>query len=158
MNILKNDEVVLIQEFENLKKIGGVYQVANITDKNIILRDKYSKVAVAAVNIDVFDTYFTKEYPKGKWTNWIGFSDERGNLTGYYRTNHKRVEVKTIDGKFKGKASCSKLDEFNLEKGLKLAMARCRKKIVTFYHKKLSNDIAAFESELNMINNYIKNF
>ena len=159
MGILKNDEVTMIKEFDGIKKIGEVFQVANITDTMIVLRDKYTKVAIAAVKIDEFDKYFTKNYPKGKWTDWIGFSDERGNLMGYYRTNQKRVEVKTISNKiFKGKASCNTMDDFSLEKGWKLAMARCKRKIVSYYRDKLSEEISSLDSELKMINKYIENF
>lgn len=154
MNILKNDEVTLIKEFENLKKIGKIYEVANITDTKIIIRDKKSKVAIAAIEIEIFEEYFKKDYLNG-WTKWVGISDGMDNLVAYYRTNHKRVEVKTVDGRFKGKSSCNKTDKFSLDKGIKLAVARCNKKLLQFNKNECEERLNKLNEEITFVDNYI---
>ncbi len=165
MNILRNDEVTLINTFENLKKIGETYEVANITDTKIVIRDRNSKLALAAVDIENFEKYFKKDYVSNGWTDWIGISDGMNNLAAYYRTNQKRVEVKTVDGKFKGKSSCNKTDEFSLDKGIKLAMARCQKKMFVYYADKEKQEqlsaekrLSAFTEEIEAVNKFIANF
>jgi len=158
MNILRNDEVTLIKEFENLKKIGETYEVANITDTKIVIRDRNSKVALAAVEIENFEKYFKKDNEVNGWTDWIGITDEMNNLAAYYRTNQKRVEVKTVDGKFKGKSSCNKTDMFSLEKGIKLAMARCHKKIAEQEQSEVRQYLKNLTEEIDAVNKFIENF
>lgn len=165
MNILRNDEVTLINTFENLKKIGETYEVANITDTKIVIRDRNSKVALAAVDIENFEKYFKKNNMVNSWTDWIGITDGMNNLALYYRTNQKRVEVKTVDGKFKGKSSCNKTDKFSLDKGIKLAMARCQKKMFVYYADKAKQEqlsvekrLSAFTEEIEAVNKFIANF
>lgn len=165
MNILRNDEVTLIKTFENLKKIGETYEVANITDTKIVIRDKNSKLALAAVDIDNFEEYFKKDYVLNGWTDWIGITDGMNNLEAYYRTNQKRVEVKNVDGKFKGKSSCNKTDEFSLDKGIKLAMARCHKKMFAYYADEekqkqllIEKNLSALTEEIVAVDKFITNF
>ena len=158
MNILRNDEVTLIKAFENLKKIGETYEVANITDTKIVIRDRNSKLALAAVDIENFEEYFKKNYVSNGWTDWIGITDEMSNLAAYYRTNQKRVEVKTVDGKFKGKSSCNKTDAFSLDKGVKLAMARCHKKIAEHEQAEVRQYLKNLTEEIEAVNKFITNF
>ena len=40
MNIFRNDHVMLTKDFGNLN-VGMVYEVANITETSVILRDAY---------------------------------------------------------------------------------------------------------------------
>lgn len=158
MNILRNDEVTLIKAFENLKKIGETYEVANITDTKIVIRDRNSKLALAAVDIENFEEYFKKNYVSNGWTDWIGITDEMNNLAAYYRTNQKRVEVKTVDGKFKGKSSCNKTDTFSLDKGIKLAVARCHKKIAEHEQAEVGQHLKNLTKEIEAVNKFIANF
>lgn len=158
MNILRNNEVTLVKEFGDLKKIGEIYEVANITDTKIIIRDRNSKMALAAVEIENFEKYFKKEEEVNGWTDWVGMTDEMNNLAAYYRTNQKRVEVKTVDGEFKGKSSCNKTDVFSLEKGIKLAMARCHKKIVEQEQTKVEQYLKNLTKEIDAVNKFIANF
>lgn len=165
MNILRNDDVTLINAFENLKKIGETYEVANITDTKIVIRDRNSKVALAAVDIENFEKYFKKNNMVNSWTDWIGITDGMNNLAFYYRTNQKRVEVKTVDAEFKGKSSCNKTDKFSLDKGIKLAMARCQKKMFVYYADRAKQEqlsvekrLSAFIEEIEAVNKFIANF
>lgn len=66
---------------------------------------------------------------KRTWSEWylkeIRFTDINGKdiRRNYsYRTNGKKVQVKC--GAFKAEASCCENDEFEIEKGLKLAKER----------------------------------
>ena len=68
-----------------------------------------------------------------KWTKWLPLRKMDGSLIGYYRTNQKRVQIKTPDG-VRAEATCYKDDEFSLYFGIKLAYHRCLDK---FYEKKL---------------------
>ena len=137
MSVLKGDKVILIKEFNELKFVGKEYEVANITETSIVLRDVKTKVAIASINIDEFDSYFEKSERFSKWTEWTTFATE-GSVIGLYRTNGKKVEVKWNG--YKSAAYCSKLDDFSLYFGLTLAYKRC---IVKFlkkqqeYHKKM---------------------
>ena len=66
--VFKNDKVTLIKDMGKLKKIGEVFEVANITDTSIVIRDVKTKIALAAIPINEFDEFFSKdEIPK--WTN-----------------------------------------------------------------------------------------
>lgn len=149
MNIFKNDKVTLVKEFENLKKVGETYEVANITDTLIVVRERVSKMAIAAIPIDEFKNYFTKQVSTD-WTDWEGFADAAGSLIGYYRTNHKKVQVKSIKGDFKGVASCNTKynDSFSLDKGIRLAYARCRKKAFQCLANEISDTISKATSDL----------
>jgi len=156
MNVVRNDRVVLTKEMGNLKTVGEIYEVANITPSAVVLRDVVSKVAVGAVNIDEFDQYFKKadEVKKG-WTDWNHLVDQSGNIVGFYRTNYKKVQVRTNDN-VRAEATCYKDDEFNLFFGLQLAGARCS-------YKSLKNMEAEYEAKLKDVHsamvenkNYIK--
>lgn len=129
MNIFRNDRVVLIKEFENMKQVGNEYEVANITETAVVLRDAKTKVAICAVNIPSFEEYFKKQEDVTGWTKWQGFSDETGKTVGVYRTNFRKVQVR-INGGIQGEASCNRTDEFNLFFGINLAYLRAEQKFL----------------------------
>lgn len=126
MNVVRNDKVVLVKEFGELKTIGESYEVANVTDTAIVLRNVVTKIAVCAVNIDNFDEYFTKQENVKGWTPWQRLVDEASNTIAFYRTNYKKVQVKTNN--YRAEATCNKGDNFNLYFGIQLAYARCMNK------------------------------
>lgn len=122
-------------------------------------------MALAAIDIENFEEYFKKNYVSNGWTDWIGITDEMNNLAAYYRTNQKRVEVKTVNGQFKGKSSCNKTDVFSLSKGIKLATARCHKKMFAYLideakreQLKTENRLKSFTEELEAVDKFIANF
>ena len=45
MKIFRNDKVILIKEYDKLKMVGSEYEVANITDTSVVLRDAIRKIA-----------------------------------------------------------------------------------------------------------------
>lgn len=157
MNILRNDKVILIKAMGNLQTVGETFEVANVTDTAVVLRNAKNKVAVGAVDINMFDQYFKKPEEVKGWTPWQRLLDQLGHTVAFYRTNQKKVQVRTPDGE-RGEATCNKCDEFNLYLGLHIAMKRCElkalKKIYSGYEntmERLRSDISTMESTIQQI-------
>lgn len=157
MNIFKNDRFVLIKEMEYFNKVGMIYEVANITDTAVVLRNVKTKVAVGAVNIDDFDKYFVRPETVKSWTKWWGMVDTAGNMIGFYRTNLKKVQVRNLDG-IRAEASCNKRygDEFDLTFGVHLAYARCEDKRLKKLETEYENALKNIQSDKIENRNYIK--
>lgn len=164
MNILRNDKVILIKAMDNLQTVGETFEVANVTETAVILRNASNKIAVGAIDIAVFDQYFKKPEEVKGWTPWQRLVDQLGNTIAFYRTNQKKVQVRTSNG-MRGEATCNKCDEFNLYFGLTIAMRRCEiktlNKIKADYEnvmKQLNDDISTNESAIErMIKSIEKN-
>ena len=154
MNIMRNDKVILTKAIGNLQVVGETFEVANVTETAVILRNASNKIAVGAVDIATFDQYFKKPEEVKGWTPWQRLVDQLGNTIAFYRTNWKKVQVRAADG-VRGEATCNKCDEFNLYFGLNIAMRRCEikslKKIVADYEdamKHFSDRISTEESAI----------
>ena len=138
-----NDKVVLVKEIDNFKTVGETYEVANIAGDVVVLRDVKTKIAVGAVDVKTFNEYFSKvENVKG-WTPWQYLTDSQGNVIAYYRTNQKRVQVRTHDN-VRSETCCCNEDEFSLVFGIRLAMARC-------YVKARKKELARIQTNINDI-------
>lgn len=151
MTVLRGDKVVLTKTYGKMNQIGNVFEVADFSDKAIVIRDAISRVAIGAIDVNDFPDYFTKkEEVENKWTDWNRMIDPFGNTVGLYRTNYKKVQVRTPNG-YKAEASCNtKSDEFNLGFGINLAFIRC--------HQKFLNDsLDNYESAINDIRTEIAN-
>ena len=159
MNVFRNDKLVLMKVFGNMQTVGETYEVGNITDTSIVLRDAKSKIAIAAIDINDVDEYFEKPENMRGWTPWQRLVDQIGNTIAFYRTNRKKVQVRTVDG-YRGESTCNKADEFNLYFGLCLAMNRCKikmmKDIEKDYEKSLNSVIHDMYDTENDIKNMIK--
>lgn len=154
MNIMRNDKVILTKAMGNLQVVGETFEVANVTETAVILRNASNKIAVGAVDIAMFDQYFKKPEEVKGWTPWQRLVDSIGNTMAFYRTNWKKVQVRTADG-MRGEATCNKCDEFNLHFGINIAMRRCKiksmKQIITDCENSLKdfyNDISTEESAI----------
>ena len=137
-NFSIGDKVVLTKCFNRHNKIGGVYEIGNITDNGFIIRDAVSKIAIGLVNFHDFFSCFEKQEDK-RWTDWSiahydGESDNDADVLINYRTNGKKVEVKAFG--CKGVASCMPDDNFNLSKGIYIAFLRCK---LNYIEKRRSN-------------------
>lgn len=145
MNIVRNDKVVLIKEMESIKLVGETFEVANIVDTSVILRDPNSKVAVGAIDICDFEKHFKKPEEVHHWTDWNRLLGGNGSddIVAYYRTKHNKVQVRLPNG-IRSEANCNKGDEFNLFFGIQLAYERCLNKV----WKKME---AEYESALNRV-------
>lgn len=150
--IFRNDRVILMKEYDKLKAVGETFEVANVTDTSVVLRNPMTKVAVGAVDIKDFYNYFTKEIQK--WTDWTVLVINGGQTVGWYRTNGKKVQVKTNAGE-RAEATCNKTDKFNLYLGVNLAFSRCHKKFLQNLKTDTQNQLASVEHDLKFIDNQI---
>ena len=160
MSIMRGDRVVLVKEYDKMKMVGATLEVGNITETAVILRKPADKVAVVAVDIDEFYTYFANEI-KG-WTPWTELIITNSQNIGWYRTNGKRVQVKTHNG-VRAEATCNKDDQFSLYIGVNIAVARCNKKVINQtigeinkHIKELNERLASMECASKQIDNDIK--
>lgn len=126
--IFRNDKVVLIKEFDKMSTVGQEYEVANITDTAVVLRDVTTKIAVGAICIDDFDKYFAKSLKAKKWTAWTKLI-VNDNSVVFYRTNGVKVQVKSVSN-IVGTACCNSGDIFNLYVGIRIAYLRMQNKIL----------------------------
>lgn len=126
--IFRNDKVVLIKEFDKMSTVGQEYEVANITDTAVVLRDATTKIAVGAICIDDFDKYFAKSLKAKKWTAWTKLI-VNDNSVVFYRTNGVKVQVKSVNNVV-GTACCNSNDIFNLYVGVRIAYLRMQNKIL----------------------------
>lgn len=150
MNIMRNDKVVLIKGMDGFKKVGETFEIANITDTKIILREVTSKVAVGAIDIDAFEAHFKKAEEVSGWLSWENLVDRTGNVVAHYRTNGKKVQVRTPDG-YRAETTCHNADDFNLFFGIQLAYNRCVMKSLNDEEAELVAMIEDLESELNVV-------
>ena len=157
MNIMRNDKVILTKAMGNLQIVGETFEVANVTETAVILRNASNKIAVGAVDIATFDQYFKKPEEVKGWTPWQRLVDQLGNTIAFYRTNWKKIQVRTPDG-VRGEATCNKCDEFNLYFGLNIAMKRCEIKVLSKIRsdyenvmKQLNDDISTKESTIQQL-------
>lgn len=163
MNIMRNDKVILTKAMGNLQVVGDTFEIANVTETAVILRNARNKVAVGAVGIAEFEQYFKKPEEVKGWTPWQRLLDSIGNTVAFYRTNMKKVQVRTPDG-VRAEATCNKCDEFNLYCGLHIAMNRCELKVLKQMRsdyedvmKRITDDIATKECTIkNIINSLDK--
>lgn len=149
MFILRNDKVVLIKEMGELKIVGETFEVANVTETAVVLRDAKNKIAVGAVDIAVFDQYFKKPEEVKGWTSWQRLVDQLGNTIAFYRTNQKKVQVRTTDN-IRAEATCNKCDEFNLAFGIRLAMTRCEIKMLKHIYSEYTQVMERMSGDIKM--------
>ena len=157
MNICKGDKIVLIKEFNNKLNIGETYEVGNITETSVIVRDLITKVALVAIDVDNFAEYFVKPEQARKWTPWQQMINRDGSHIGFYRTNQKKVQVRSVEG-YRAESSCHAIDEFNLRIGLNLANLRCTEKSLVNMEDKFVNSLDAVRSELERVRHGINSF
>lgn len=143
---LKFDKVVLIKELnEEFSQIGETFEVANILEHGLLLRDTKTKVAIGVISYKDFERCFVNEENFHGWTKWQKFYGIDGQNDCMYRTNAKKVQVHFLTDNVRGEACCCKGDEFNLSFGIRLAYFRARNK--AFEKKKVE-----YKHELEKIN------
>lgn len=143
---LKFDRVVLVKELnDNIKKVGEVFEIANILDDSFLLRDSKTRVAVGIVSFEDFEKHFIHAENFKGWTQWTPLTGFDGQSDVCYRTNRRKVQVKFITDKVRAESSKHKDDEFNLYFGIQLAYLRALNKA---HFKKMSK----YEEELKKCN------
>lgn len=141
--ILKFDRCILTKELnEKIKKVGEVFEVADVLDDSFLLREAKSKVAVGVISFKDFDKYFVKEDSFKGWTQWTPLVEIDGRNDCYYRTNRKKTQVRFLTDKVRGESCCHRGDDFNLYIGVQTAYLRCCNKLlsnqyVKYFEKKL---------------------
>ena len=128
---LKFDRVILTKEFNNFKQVGDVFEIVDILEDSFLLRSANAKVTIGVVNFEDFEKHFVHEENYNGWTNWIQIVGFNGQNDAFYRTNHKRVQVKFMTDKVRAEASCNTGDDFNLSFGINLAYLRCANKLLS---------------------------
>ena len=151
--IFRNDKVVLIKEFDEMCTVGQEYEVANITDTAVVLREVTTKIAVGAICIDDFDKYFAKSLKAKKWTAWTKLI-VNDNSVVFYRTNGVKVQVKSVSNVI-GTACCNSGDIFNLYIGIRIAYLRMQNKILNIAIEKMDivNNIDDWKKLKDIIHN-----
>lgn len=126
---LKFDKVVLVKELnDTIKKVGEVFEIANILDGSFLLRDAKTRVAIGVVSFEDFEGHFVHEENFKGWTQWTPIIGFDGQSDVYYKTNRKKVMVKFLTDKVRAESCCSKVNDFNLSFGIQLAYLRCLNK------------------------------
>lgn len=126
---LKFDRVVLTKEFnDKFKKVGEVFEIANILDDSFLLRDSKTRVALGVISFEDFEKFFVHEENFKGWTQWTPIVGFDGQSDVYYKTNRKKIIVKFLTDKVRAESCCSKVNDFNLSFGIQLAYLRCLNK------------------------------
>lgn len=147
-SLIKFDKVILVKEFGKMQQIGKEYEVANVLDESLVLRDAKTKVAIGVVNFNDFNTYFKKVEEFKGWTQWQSVADSTANIVFKYRTNGKKVQVKTFEDKAEVCCNFTHGDEFNLWFGIELAYLRCQQKTDKKRRKELFEELQRLDSKI----------
>ena len=146
--ILKFDEVILVKEFgDKFRKVGEVFEIANILDNSFLLRDSKTKLAVGVINFTDFEKHFVHKENFSGWTQWTPLTGFDGQTDVYYRTNRRKTQVKFITDNVRAESflNTKEGDEFNLYFGIQLAYLRA-------LNKAHSKKATKYEEELKRIN------
>ena len=144
--VLNYDRVVLTKELnDKIKKVGEVFEIANILDNSFLLRDAKTKIALGVVSFEDFETHFVHEENFKGWTNWTPLVGFDGQTDALYRTNRRKTQVKFLTSKVRAESCCNKVNEFNLSFGLQMAYFRC-------LNKALMKKATMYEEALKQIN------
>lgn len=151
--VLKFDKVLLTKELnEKFKKVGEVFEVANVFDDSFLLRDAKTKLALGVVSFEDFEKHFVHEGNFKGWTNWVLFTGFDNQNDCMYRTNGRKVQVQFLTDKVRAENCCHKDNEFNLTFGIQAAYLRCLNKSLTKKKKKYEEEFKKIEEELKKIN------
>ena len=163
--VLKFDEVILVRKLnDKFNKTGEHYEVANISEDSLLLKDAKTKVVVGVISFADFENHFVhKENFKG-WTSWENLVGFDGQTDIEYRTNGKKTQVRFLTNKIRAEACCDNRDEFNLTFGIHMAYLRCLNKAFKIKKneleeqlKKINSEIAENEMVLKKMRNSIAN-
>lgn len=160
MFVTKRTRIQLVKPYANgILRVGDIFEITNL-DHNGIITFK-APFGNFIMSTDVFLNYFKvveekeeTKTPKRIWTEWkydwfyyFNLNGEEYSVPIKYRDNGKTVELRTNwkakenekeIANIKTKASCSKYDQFDFEKGLDLADARMTIKLL---QKEISENI-----------------
>lgn len=146
---IKFDKVVLIKELDDkIKKVGEMFEIANILDGSFLLRDAKTKVALGVVSFEDFEKHFVHAANFKGWTDWQPITGFDGQTDAYYKTNRKKVMVKFLTHNVRAESCCSSVNDFNLSFGIQLAYLRCLNKAWAAIKSEYEAEIKAMNSKL----------
>lgn len=155
--VLKFDRVVLVKELdEKIKKVGDVFEIANILTDSFVLRDSKTKTALGVVSFEDFDKHFVKEDSFKGWTPWTPIVGISGQTDVLYRTNRRRVQMKFLTDNVRAEACCMRSDDFNLYTGVQIAYSRCYTKALTKRMEEHEGKLKEIKCEIKENNRVLK--
>ena len=136
--MIKGDKIKLVKPMGAFTNIGEVCEVIDVNEGGVISFKFGNGLHLGCMSYDEFLKYFemVEEKPKRMWTEW-----QRDEVKVYnpfnvpitigirYRHNGKKIQVRANG--MKAESTCSRYDEFDFEKGFKLAIARFRVKYLS---------------------------
>ena len=133
-------------------RMGTIFTVEDFyKDDSIIIKNR---LGIGIMTCDELEKYF-EIASKSKWTDWIikykysvTFSETNYNKEVDFKYRHNCKIVEIIKDGIKVRAYCHKDDEFDLEKGIEVALAKFEIKKEENKVKKLSSDLIYSEKEL----------
>lgn len=146
---LNFERVVLIKELnEKFKKVGEVFEIANVFEDAFLLRNGQDRVAIGMVSLEDFENCFVHEGNFTGWTKWTPLTGFDGQTDAFYRTNRRKTQVRFLTSNVRGESCCHKLDDFNLFFGVQTAYLRA-------LNKSLANKKSEYEKQINKIDSEI---
>ena len=146
--MIKGDKIKLVKPMGAFTNIGEVCEVIDVSEGGVVSFKFGNGLHLGCMSYDEFLKYFemVEEKPKRIWTEWqreeVKVYNQFNTLITVgirYRHNGKKVQVKASG--IKAESTCSKYDEFDFEKGFKLAVSRFKAKylsnLVKIYAKTL---------------------
>lgn len=140
--ITKNDKIKQVKEIDGFNRIGEIFEVTNVSEDGIISFKCDFGYGVMSYN------EFEKSFEKVEeliWGNWIKFDDyDESDYKYKYKTNNKVITMKCLDSGYEdlmSKSTCSEGDIFDLNKGIKLCIAKIRVKQAERYLEKLLQEM-----------------
>lgn len=146
---LKFDRVILVKELnDKIKKVGEVFEIANILDGSFLLRESHSKIAVGVISFEDFEKHFVHEENFKGWTDWTPLTGFDGQTDAYYRTNRRKTQVKFLTDNVRAESCLNKVNDFNLYFGIQLAYLRCLNKAHSKKAKEYESALKKIEIEI----------
>lgn len=131
--MIKGDKIKLVKPMGVFTNVGEICKVVNV-DENGVISFKFGKngMHLGYMSYNEFEKYFELvSENKREWSDWkletLHYKKLGGfhiSITIYYRHNGKNVQVRYNYGDrmfIKAEASCHEVDEFDFDKGFKLA-------------------------------------
>lgn len=129
--MIKGDRIKLVKPMGAFTNVGEICEVVDVNEGGVISFKFGNGLHLGCMSYDEFLKYFemVEEKPKRVWSEWERYSITFNNIRNVpirveveYRENGKKVQVRANG--IKGESTCSKCDEFDIAKGLDLAVKR----------------------------------
>lgn len=152
--IIEGSKIELVKEMGPFTNVGEVCEVVKVTEDGVISFKFGNGLHLGCMSYAEYETYFKPYEEPVKvervWTEWseskILCLDRYGEYVDVIikeRDNGKKYQVKTYDFNniLTAEATCSPTDEFNIEDGRDLALARLRVKIAEYEAGELASTL-----------------